>query len=844
MYTLDEIIALSKKVLAHELDLQDALALVRRDGSFYSVRIIVNSLNAYAQKLIPTGDSRSFVISSFSYEIAVIVNDSQMIATSAFLLGSSLYLICRYRKALSYLHKCLPYFQHINDSFMIAETLGNIGACHSSTGELHKAIEYEEEALRYYRSINDIYNVNRLLCNIGLSYNYIGNYTNAINMLLLVINSQDVDDHSATKASAYGNIGLAYRNLARYEEAIIAHDKALQIYSALNRPKDIAACLNNLGLVCNHLSYFDRAVTYLSSSLEICKTINYPDGIAGALNNLGAAYHGLGLFSQAKDCFDQAIALYRSIDNLRGLENTFTNLARTNQALGKIDDAFNNYQLAIDTADKTGNLDSKRKWLENLAMYYENITHDDQQAYCCYEQAITLTENVRAHIQLAEDHRSSYFRTAENLYNRMICLCKRLPGKQMDSLVYLEMAKSRTFLESLANTDIRSTLSVEPDLITTEKELLTQLHILYTKTQSHDHDFSKEINNIETRLKSLYESIELIDPEYVSLRRGGGYSYEQLNNIVKLCDIVTCFIEYFIFASRLMIYLLRSDREELIVEEVQLPPNIYRHLDYFISSTRGHKEWDDISSFLIDPIKKYLAGVELIYFVPYGLLHHLPLHALKFDNDYLIYRYKIAYVPCLSIMKYCTNKRKFSRDKCLSIGVVFEKEADQIAKKFDHSIALIGNMATKSNIENAIGGKDIIHFSCHGMFVADMPSRSGLMLNNDEILTASDFYKMKIDADLVTLSACLTGINEIRPGDDLAGLTRSIIYAGTPSVVASLWSVSDEATMELMGRFYEYLKSNNDKATSLQKAQIDLMEMPQYSQPYYWAPFILIGDWK
>lgn len=101
-----------------------------------------------------------------------------------------------------------------------------------------------------------------------------------------------------------------------------------------------------------------------------------------------------------------------------------------------------------------------------------------------------------------------------------------------------------------------------------------------------------------------------------------------------------------------------------------------------------------------------------------------------------------------------------------------------------------------------------------------------------------------MNAELVTLSACETGISQTKRGDELIGLTRALIYAGAPSVIVSLWSVYDPSTRELMVELYRQLKSGKDKATALQQAQIKIMSKEEYSHPYYWAPFILVGDWE
>lgn len=116
-----------------------------------------------------------------------------------------------------------------------------------------------------------------------------------------------------------------------------------------------------------------------------------------------------------------------------------------------------------------------------------------------------------------------------------------------------------------------------------------------------------------------------------------------------------------------------------------------------------------------------------------------------------------------------------------------------------------------------------------------------------DILTAREIFNLKINAQLVTLSACQTGVNENKPGDELIGLTRAFLYAGAASVLVTLWSVNALSTEVLMKKFYTELKNGRDKATALQVAQIALMEdkdYPEWKHPYYWAPFVLVGDWE
>jgi CHAT domain-containing protein len=141
---------------------------------------------------------------------------------------------------------------------------------------------------------------------------------------------------------------------------------------------------------------------------------------------------------------------------------------------------------------------------------------------------------------------------------------------------------------------------------------------------------------------------------------------------------------------------------------------------------------------------------------------------------------------------------------------------------------------------------DVLHFATHGSFDTMSPLNSSLKLANNKKITAKEIFgDMRLDSDLVTLSACETGLSKVIQGDELLGLTRAFIYAGSPSMLVSLWSVSDTSTKDFMFNFYDNLKNKKmSKVKALQQAQLSLMKVDSYSNPYYWAPFILVGDWR
>ena len=131
-----------------------------------------------------------------------------------------------------------------------------------------------------------------------------------------------------------------------------------------------------------------------------------------------------------------------------------------------------------------------------------------------------------------------------------------------------------------------------------------------------------------------------------------------------------------------------------------------------------------------------------------------------------------------------------------------------------------------------------IHIAAHGIFRADNPKFSSLRLGDSWVLLF-DIFNLQLGAELTTLSACETGMNAVWEGDELLGLAGGFLYAGTPSLVVSLWTVNDRSTAQLMRRFYQGLKSGFSKSRAIQEAVLEVKA--RFPHPYYWAPFILMG---
>jgi len=183
------------------------------------------------------------------------------------------------------------------------------------------------------------------------------------------------------------------------------------------------------------------------------------------------------------------------------------------------------------------------------------------------------------------------------------------------------------------------------------------------------------------------------------------------------------------------------------------------------------------------------------------------------------------------------------------------KEVELIASYFPagYSDIYLGSDVNEEKVKGreALKNYDYIHFAAHGFIDENHPDLSSIVLTQnknsgeDGFLRAAEIFNLDMNADLVVLSACQTGLGKLVRGEGMVGLTRAFMYAGSPAVMVSLWSVSDFSTATLMGEFYRGLvKENLSKTDALRKAQLTLLKNEKFSHPYYWAPFVLFGDWN
>lgn len=267
--------------------------------------------------------------------------------------------------------------------------------------------------------------------------------------------------------------------------------------------------------------------------------------------------------------------------------------------------------------------------------------------------------------------------------------------------------------------------------------------------------------------------------------------------------------------------------------------------------TKGYRK-------LVAPFGRAIRTRNLVI-VPHGALHKLPFAALHDGAAFFGDRHAIATIPAAGVLKFVVAKRNPDHGRLLGLAnpqtpyiplEFAEPEVDAIAGWFAESRIYTREQVTETVAKAMAGRPDVLHFASHGEFNDRQPMLSGLLLcadeRNDGYLQVHETFGLNLqNANLVILSACETAQAQIRGGDDLVGLSRGFIYAGTPSLLASLWPVEDRSTALLMEHFYRNWRARKmSKAAALQKAQQAVRAMPAYAHPFFWAPFILIGDWQ
>jgi CHAT domain-containing protein len=369
----------------------------------------------------------------------------------------------------------------------------------------------------------------------------------------------------------------------------------------------------------------------------------------------------------------------------------------------------------------------------------------------------------------------------------------------------------------------------------------------------------EEVSRREHELVELLRETGTEKSGWATLRNMEPPGVDEVQRMLEPDEIL---IEYYATGDRLQAFVIGTKEFEVVRDLTTLtavracveglnfqlakfhlePAYIKKHAGSLLASTTHHLH--QLHRQLLRPLQHLLSDRRLII-LPHQALHYVPFHAL-FDGDrYVVDAHEVTYGASAAVLQICRQRRPapaVGRDLILAaaddLTPNIHDEVEALRELLPDARVFQGHEARESVLQEYGPTAGKIHIAAHGVFRPDNPMFSSLKLG-DRWLNLYDIFNLQLGAELTTLSACETGMSAVWGGDELLGLARGFLYAGTPSLVVSLWTVNDRSTAELMKSFYRSLGTGLRKSAALRQAVLTVKK--DYPHPYYWAPFVLMG---
>ncbi|MBL7082687.1 MAG: CHAT domain-containing protein [Candidatus Aminicenantes bacterium] len=775
---------------------------------------------------------------------------------------------------------------------------------YENLNKLKEFYSLNEKALKIAQSLNHRIEEGRCLTNIGNYYLKLDNYSEALNYLEQALIIAQVLRKKIEESVCLSSIGIIYENIGNYEKALDYLKKALEIDKQLGKDIFIAMDLNNIGatfrtkgLISKNNQDFLKALDNFYECLKLTRKTGYKRAEVEVLNNIGTVHTDLENYHKALEYFQSGYKLAEEIKDVISTGMILNNIGIVNFYLGDYEKSTEYYERAINLAVDIGG--EKILWeayLERAKAFEKQDKFSE--AIESYKESIKTIENIRSRIKL-EELKASYLAADKRIepYHNLIHLLVKLylsnTGNTygLEAFNYLERAKARAFLDSLELSQVDITQGVDAELLNHEKELMKDISNIYTRLLAEELSREKkeaiheELKNNEDKLESLKREMRIKSPAYADLR------YPEIISLVetqkKLLNTKTAFFAYSISEENSYAFVIT--RKDLRIFPIPPRDIIQKQVTDYLKVIND-KENQNFESghelFKILVLPGLDKKIKTIIFIPDDILHFLPFETLithKEKRNWLINNYKIAYAPSISSLSEIIRHKKLSRTKpqmdILAFGDphfgqlekeengedIFQEffsssyfnffrlkysglEIDKISDLFKKSNTFQRELATEEQLkEHRLRDYKIIHFATHSILDDKKPARSSIVLTLDEDPTEDGFlqmreiYNLKLNSDLVTLSSCQTGLGRFTRGEGIEGINRAFFYAGTSSVLMSLWAVNDEASYQLMERFYFHLRSSESIMSALRKAKLEMINSGILSHPYYWAGFVISG---
>jgi CHAT domain-containing protein/Tfp pilus assembly protein PilF len=789
------------------------------------------------------------------------------------------------QKALEKYDEALAIWLSVGDRDGEATTRHNIGSVYRSLGEMRKALEKFNEALPLMRAIGDRRGEAVTLNNIGLVYQSLGEMQKALEMFNEALPLMRAVGDRRVEATTLNNIGLVYRSLGEMRKALEMFNDALLLRRAVGDRRGEAVTLHNIGAVYQSWGEMQKALEKFNEVLQISQAIGVRSEEAFALLGIAQVERKRGNLIRARQSIEQVIGIVESLRaGIRDQDLRASYFASRRECYESYIDILmeihgKNPSAGADaTAFGVSERSRARSLLELLTESRADIRQGVDSSLLERERLLQQQLNAKATAQ----------------FNLMIR--KHTPGqaealaKEIDSITteYEELRarirarspkyEALTQPQPLSLAEIQKQV-LDPDTLLLEYSLGEEASYLFavSRTTITSHRLPKRavIEKAARRLRELLiapqrrsgdteasyqarikEAREGYWPQATLLSRmllGPAASQAGRLGWKRLVIVADGALQYVPFAA---LPAPSSGNGEDPNSAADLQPLFVEHEIVSLPSastlatlrreTAGRNSAAKSIAVLADPVFTGddtrvgrivgRAGVKRITrSADADELDMVTLQMTRSGKETGVIGAEGGFGRLLSTR----------REAAAILALVPERERLQ---------ALDFEASRKTALSPELGQYRIIHFATHGMLNSVHPGLSGMVLSlvdeagqpQEGFLRLQDIYNLKLPAELVVLSACETGLGKEIKGEGLIGLTRGFMYAGAPRVVASLWKVDDRATSELMKRFYQGVLGREAlrPAGALRQAQLSIWREKQWSDPYYWAAFVLQGEWK
>jgi CHAT domain-containing protein len=723
----------------------------------------------------------------------------------------------------------------------------------------------DEEAALYQRTIDDAIAVGELGLQGRATHSRgdhlfnSGRYEQALETLEEAAVLLERDGDRAGLGTVYNSLGRLYRFHGRVDVALSYQLKALALHEKENNAFYHLQSLNAVAVTYQHLGdskhaqiYFDRAIERAEGSTSVRIQDFLRANLAGTLMELGEYARAAGIFESV---------LARNLDAYPIVRHSA--LALSYLKLGRRDDALVAINKAIALCTKGDNQDCPNAFVRRAEI--QSALADKQAALADIRSSLEMIESARSRLVPADFFKQRYTATREGVYSYAIAL-ELEQGNARAALETAELARARAFIDLLASRDIK---------IDRPPSALARLPLTLRGGEAASSANARELPSLTSASPARADDL-----------------------VATAARLQSTLLVYWVAYDRLFIWVVKPGGEihsaSVNVRSAAVTDLVKATAPFAegaVASLQGHKlaTWRQLYDLLVQPVRSHLPRTPgaLLTIVPHGPLGSLAFAALQNERGrYLLEDYTLHYVPAGAVLQFTATKRReharasgkvlLVADPALSSRSRLDqplarlpgarKEVQAIAQLMPRSrLTTVQDVAaTEPRIRSTASGKAVLHFATHAIVRDDEPLRSYLALaagsGNDAVvdglLSAEEIYGLDLDADLVVLSACRSAGGRVT-GDGIATFARAFIYAGTPSLVASLWDVADEPTNRLLPDFYRSWLAGASKARALRAAQLRLLRdlrantvrvttaagvvaVPEH--PVFWAGFALIGE--